>query len=97
MDFLELETMENEKKTKSILKKALKKCEQKKVRSAEFIGSLRTVLIFSLPFDDQVNSEADFIVGDPRKGICSAVDLLNADLLVVGSHGYGPIRRLVMT
>lgn len=32
-------------------------------------------------------------VGDAREVICQMVDKLGADLLVMGSHGYGFIKR----
>ncbi|KAJ9545448.1 hypothetical protein OSB04_025155 [Centaurea solstitialis] len=31
--------------------------------------------------------------GDPRTVICDAIDKYKASFLVVGSHGYGPIKR----
>jgi nucleotide-binding universal stress UspA family protein len=31
--------------------------------------------------------------GDPRAVICDATDKIKADLLVMGSHGYGFIQR----
>ena len=32
-------------------------------------------------------------IGDPRDAICDAVDQLNPTFLIVGSHGYGAIKR----
>uniref|UniRef100_A0A7C8Z2B0 UspA domain-containing protein n=1 Tax=Opuntia streptacantha TaxID=393608 RepID=A0A7C8Z2B0_OPUST len=34
--------------------------------------------------------------GDPRDVICEMVKALGADLLVMGSHGYGPITRTIL-
>ncbi|KAI0493433.1 universal stress protein PHOS32 [Dendrobium catenatum] len=31
--------------------------------------------------------------GDPRDVICEMVEKLGADMLVMGSHGYGPLKR----
>lgn len=31
--------------------------------------------------------------GDPRDVICETVENLRADMLVLGSHGYGVIKR----
>ncbi|OAY77372.1 Universal stress protein A-like protein [Ananas comosus] len=31
--------------------------------------------------------------GDPRDVICEAVESIKPDILVMGSHGYGPIKR----
>lgn len=33
------------------------------------------------------------VEGDPRNVLCEAVDKHNASVLVVGSHGYGAIKR----
>jgi nucleotide-binding universal stress UspA family protein len=42
-----------------------------------------------------IETESFVLEGDPVERICeSAVDT-NASLLVVGSHGFGPVRRLV--
>ena len=35
--------------------------------------------------------------GDPRDVICEMVKALGADLLVMGSHGYGPITRCAVS
>ena len=32
-------------------------------------------------------------IGDPRDAICDAVDQLNPTFLILGSHGYGAIKR----
>lgn len=37
--------------------------------------------------------EVEVMEGDPRNVICEAVDKHHASLLVVGSHGYGAIKR----
>ncbi|KAL8548651.1 hypothetical protein ACS0TY_007799 [Phlomoides rotata] len=34
--------------------------------------------------------------GDPRNVLCDAVDKYHASVLVVGSHGYGAIKRAVL-
>ncbi|KAG0470245.1 hypothetical protein HPP92_016342 [Vanilla planifolia] len=43
-------------------------------------------------------TDAVFLVveGDARNVLTDAVERFNADLLVVGSHGYGPIKRAVL-
>lgn len=42
----------------------------------------------------QVNDvAAEVIEGDPRNVLCDAVDKHHASILVVGSHGYGTIKR----
>ncbi|RWW24003.1 hypothetical protein GW17_00011728 [Ensete ventricosum] len=42
---------------------------------------------------DQVKVDAKVCIGDPRDVICQVVEKLGADLLVIGSHGYGFIKR----
>lgn len=42
---------------------------------------------------DQVKVEARVECGDPRDVICQMVEKLGADVLVMGSHGYGWIKR----
>lgn len=44
--------------------------------------------------DSQVNVKTQVVVGDPKDKICETVENLNADLLVLGSRAYGPIKRL---
>eukprot|EP00270_Netrium_digitus_P003316 TRINITY_DN137_c0_g1_i4.p1 TRINITY_DN137_c0_g1~~TRINITY_DN137_c0_g1_i4.p1 ORF type:complete len:172 (-),score=50.48 TRINITY_DN137_c0_g1_i4:137-652(-) len=46
--------------------------------------------------EKKIDVEADVIVGEPRESICDAVDQLGADLLVMGSHGYGAIKRALI-
>ncbi|KAJ7538001.1 hypothetical protein O6H91_11G030700 [Diphasiastrum complanatum] len=43
--------------------------------------------------ESQINATTLVIIGDPRDAICEAVEKIHADLLVVGSHGYGAIKR----
>jgi nucleotide-binding universal stress UspA family protein len=35
----------------------------------------------------------ELVEGDARNVLCEAVDKHNASILVVGSHGYGAIKR----
>ncbi|KAK1324592.1 Universal stress protein A-like protein [Acorus calamus] len=35
-------------------------------------------------------------VGDPKEAICEAVDKLEVNLLIMGNHGRGPIRRVFL-
>ena len=41
----------------------------------------------------QVQGVVEVIDGEPRYVLCNAVEKHHADLLVVGSHGYGAIKR----
>ena len=36
-------------------------------------------------------------IGDPKEAICEAVEKLNVQLLVLGSHDRGPVQRLVFS
>jgi nucleotide-binding universal stress UspA family protein len=40
-----------------------------------------------------VHGLIEVIEGEPRYVLCNAVEKHDADLLVVGSHGYGAIKR----
>ncbi|KAK7392321.1 hypothetical protein VNO78_20755 [Psophocarpus tetragonolobus] len=39
---------------------------------------------------------AEVVEGDPRNVLCDAVEKYRASMLVVGSHGYGAIKRAVL-
>lgn len=39
---------------------------------------------------------AEVVEGDPRNVLCDAVEKHHAAMLVVGSHGYGAIKRAVL-
>ena len=56
------------------------------------------ILNFKTPlcWDSQLASETMVAIGDPRDAICDAVDQLNPTFLIVGSHGYGAIKRCHM-
>ncbi|KAL0919358.1 hypothetical protein M5K25_011446 [Dendrobium thyrsiflorum] len=38
----------------------------------------------------------EVVQGDPRNVLCDAVERYNADVLVMGSHGYGVVKRTVL-
>jgi nucleotide-binding universal stress UspA family protein len=40
-----------------------------------------------------VKVETKVLVGDPKEKICEFVENLQADLLVMGSRAFGPIKR----
>uniref|UniRef100_A0A6N2MXL6 UspA domain-containing protein n=1 Tax=Salix viminalis TaxID=40686 RepID=A0A6N2MXL6_SALVM len=40
-----------------------------------------------------VEAETLTEIGDPKEAICEAVERLNVQLLVVGSHNRGPVQR----
>lgn len=37
----------------------------------------------------------EVVEGDPRNVLCEKVEKYHADVLVVGSHGYGAIKRFI--
>ncbi|KAF3955440.1 hypothetical protein ACB098_02G046700 [Castanea mollissima] len=43
---------------------------------------------------DDVSTEV--IQGDPRNVLCEAIDKHHASILVMGSHGYGAVKRAVL-
>ncbi|KAI8004366.1 Universal stress protein PHOS34 [Camellia lanceoleosa] len=40
------------------------------------------------------NVKTQIVVGDPKEKVCEAVEELHADLLVMGSRSFGPIKRV---
>lgn len=40
-----------------------------------------------------MNVETKVVVGDSKEKICEVVDTLHADLLVMGSRAFGPLKR----
>lgn len=42
----------------------------------------------------KVAVETITVVGEPKDVICAAVEKLNIDLLIMGSHGRGAVQRL---
>lgn len=37
--------------------------------------------------------ETKVVIGDPKEKICEVAENLHADLLVMGSRAFGPIKR----
>jgi nucleotide-binding universal stress UspA family protein len=44
----------------------------------------------------KVKVDVKVTVGDAREVICGTVERINADILVMGSHGYGFIKRYMI-
>lgn len=40
-----------------------------------------------------MNVETKVVIGDPKEKICEVAENLHADLLVMGSRAFGPIKR----
>lgn len=51
---------------------------------------------FIFIYNLQITAEGITEVGDPKVAICNAVEKLDIQLLVVGSHGRGAVTRLVI-
>ncbi|MFY2203351.1 universal stress protein [Escherichia coli] len=43
-----------------------------------------------------VKVEARVANGDPKEVICETVEKVGADTLVMGTHGYGPLQRILL-
>ncbi|KAH7655472.1 Universal stress protein A family protein [Dioscorea alata] len=43
-----------------------------------------------------VKAKTEVVVGDPKEKICETMEKLHADLLVMGSRGFGPIKRMFL-
>ncbi|CAN6542871.1 hypothetical protein ACFX13_020088 [Malus domestica] len=46
--------------------------------------------------EKKVNVKTQVVVGDPKEKIGEAVENLHADLLVMGSRAFGPIKRMFL-
>ncbi|XP_022997274.1 universal stress protein PHOS34 [Cucurbita maxima] len=46
--------------------------------------------------DYKVNVETKVVIGDPKEKICEVAENLHADLLVMGSRAFGPIKRMFL-
>lgn len=45
---------------------------------------------------NEVKVKTEVVIGDPKEKICEAAEKLNADLLVMGSRAFGPIKRMFL-
>ncbi|CAJ2628799.1 unnamed protein product [Trifolium pratense] len=57
------------------------------------VQNVRTHILLSIIFTLNNSVETRIENGDPRDVICEAVQKLGVDILVMGSHGYGVIKR----
>ncbi|KAH7292970.1 hypothetical protein KP509_28G005900 [Ceratopteris richardii] len=46
--------------------------------------------------EKQVKTATHVEFGDPRDVICEQIEKLNANMLVIGSHGYGAVKRALL-
>nr|GEV86974.1 hypothetical protein [Tanacetum cinerariifolium] len=56
------------------------------------------IITHSLEICANKNTEVKtkIVIGDPKEKICETVEELNADLLVMGCHSFGPIKRMFL-
>ncbi|EXC16664.1 Universal stress protein A-like protein [Morus notabilis] len=46
--------------------------------------------------EKNVKVKTEVVIGDPKEKICEVAEKLNADLLVMGSRAFGPIKRMFL-
>ncbi|XWS25366.1 hypothetical protein CRYUN_Cryun27aG0062800 [Craigia yunnanensis] len=46
--------------------------------------------------EKNANVKTQVVIGDPKEKICEVVENLHADLLVMGSRSFGPIKRMFL-
>ncbi|CAI9116161.1 OLC1v1017241C1 [Oldenlandia corymbosa var. corymbosa] len=63
---------------------------QKRITQAIFQHSLEICA------EKNVKVETKVVIGDPKEKICEVVEELHADLLVMGSRAFGPIKRMFL-
>ncbi|KAI3979398.1 hypothetical protein MKX01_001590 [Papaver californicum] len=71
---------------------AIVEVDQKKT-SKRVLEKAKEICIAKSVKDDVI---FEVIEGDPRKVMCKAVEKHQATILVVGSHGYGAIKRAIL-
>ncbi|XP_054788999.1 universal stress protein PHOS34 isoform X2 [Prosopis cineraria] len=54
------------------------------------------ILDHALGICSKVNVKTHVVIGDPKEKICEAVQNLHANLLVMGSRAFGPIKRMFL-
>ncbi|RVW56099.1 hypothetical protein CK203_105437 [Vitis vinifera] len=83
--------------TEAILDHALKICSDKNVSPILSLYFYFTCANFWTHLKEmnqiKVNVKTDVVIGDPKEKICEAAVNLHADLLVMGSRAFGPIKR----
>ncbi|KAK4775560.1 hypothetical protein SAY87_023521 [Trapa incisa] len=86
-DFLPLVEADLQKTAARVLDNARQICESKSVEISP---------VLSLQFKAVNDVALEVGEGDPRYVLCEAVDKHHAAILVVGSHGYGTVKRAVL-
>ncbi|XP_014503572.1 universal stress protein A-like protein isoform X1 [Vigna radiata var. radiata] len=67
---------------------------QERITRAVLDHALGICSQFNLGMQSQVRTHV--VVGDPKEKICEAVQDLHADVLVMGSRAFGPIKRMFL-
>jgi nucleotide-binding universal stress UspA family protein len=63
---------------------------------AEYVDELRKALAAVLPTEPDVSYRHKLLFGDPAEGILQTADEVDADLIVMGTHGRTGLNRLMM-
>lgn len=66
---------------------------QKRITDSIFDYALGICSEFNL---SETNVRTHVVVGDPKEKICETVQELHADVLVMGSRAFGPIKRMFL-
>ncbi|XP_040967830.1 uncharacterized protein [Gossypium hirsutum] len=45
--------------------------------------------------EKKANVKTQVVIGDPKEKICEVIENVHADLLVMGSRAFGPIKRML--
>ncbi|KAH9305416.1 hypothetical protein KI387_009820, partial [Taxus chinensis] len=78
----------------STVNDSLMECEGLRKGLKLFLECHETSLEFYVVFMVTVETMAE--VGDPKDTVCDAVEKMQIDLLVVGNHGYGMVKRTLL-
>lgn len=63
---------------------------QKRITQAIFDHALQICA------NKNANVKTQVVIGDPKEKICDAVEEMHADMLVMGSRAFGPIKRMFL-
>lgn len=71
----------------------MKSLKQQRAESAKRLQSATTLTIKSAP---GLRLTSSLLVGWPKDAVVTEAERFGTDVVVVGSHGYGPIRRFFL-
>jgi len=101
VDVLKIFENDIKKSTEKILARATEICKAKNAFIANCTGNFTLAWGSkledgSLEFIQMLTPETEVHTGDAREVICNAAKKYNPDMLVLGSHGYGALKRVVL-